>query len=174
MKSYDALVRYYTAGGHNRTRLFGGVQATSTANARAVARRLFEGERALMKQRTRTYVDVRITGIIVNELVPEPAPIQSGEQITIPVTGTVEVESANTILLRGRNGSAIRMTAEQVRRHTGRAIGPVVTTEYWTVYPNGNVYQQDQPLRTSSYDFADLVRLRITKHNGRIVNKEII
>lgn len=54
------------------------------------------------------------------------------------------------------------------------AIAPRITVEYWTVYPCGNVYRQTRPLGSSSYDFDDLVRLKITKRNGNIIGKEIM
>lgn len=49
-----------------------------------------------------------------------------------------------------------------------------VTTEVLILYPNGNVYDQPMPVRSSSYGLDQLVQVRITKQNGRIIKKELL
>lgn len=53
-------------------------------------------------------------------------------------------------------------------------LGPVVTVEYYVLYPNQMCYGSDRPVRSSSYGVENLVQVRVTKHDGVIVNKEIV
>lgn len=60
------------------------------------------------------------------------------------------------------------------RREFEEMLGPVVTVEYYALYPNQMCYGSDRPVRSSSYGVENLVQVRVTKHDGVIVNKEIV
>jgi hypothetical protein len=47
--------------------------------------------------------------------------------------------------------------------------------EYWSIYPNGQIYTKtDGPVRTSSYGIENLVQVKITRRQGRVVKKEFV
>jgi len=82
--------------------------------------------------------------------IESPAPIQNGEEITVPITGVVELDKDGGISLRGGSGLRIRMRRQDVERKTGRPIAPpppVVTVAYYSLYPNQYCYGSDRPVR---------------------------
>lgn len=122
-------------------------------------------------------------------IVPTPAPRRPNMADAIK-----DVEIGSIIAIEGR---VAKIAATFPRVHGGTAVVlerqdtgaslvvglgwlakklmPKQTIEHWTVYPNGNVYTNDHPVRNSSYDIeTDLVRLKITKVNGKIVKKELL
>jgi hypothetical protein len=99
--------------------------------------------------------------------------VETGETVTVEVTGKVEVCN-DKVLLRTKAGQLIAFGKRYIEQQLGRPVGPVVTTEFWSVYPNGNVYKGDRVIRNSSYDLNDIVQIRVTKHDGKIVNKEFV
>lgn len=48
------------------------------------------------------------------------------------------------------------------------------TTEYLSLYPDGNVYKKTCcPVRTSSYDIEnELIQIKVTRRGGKIIRKE--
>lgn len=46
------------------------------------------------------------------------------------------------------------------------------TSEVFTIYPNGNVYNKCCPVETSSYGVDNLIQVRVTRRGGKIIRKE--
>jgi hypothetical protein len=177
MKTYSAVVLYCTPGHKCRRRPLGGIVAKGTREARRKARDMFDGERARMVGK-KNYVQATVIGITLAEIAAPPAPIQDGEQITVSLTGTVELERGDTILLRSPDRKAsVRLKRVDVERKTGRRLAPpppVVTVEYYSLYPNQYCYGAARPVATSQHGVDQLVQVRVTKHDGRIVDKQIV
>ena len=108
--------------------------------------------------------------------VAAPRPVEAGETITVPVspiTGVLEHTSDPDIIKVG----GVRMRTGTVEAILGRKIAPKppkVTVQYYALYPSQVCYGSDRPIRNSSYDLDQLVQVKVTRHDGKIVNKEIV
>lgn len=105
-----------------------------------------------------------------------PRDIQAGDTITVPmkpITGALEYTGdPEVVKVRG-----IVMYRRDVEEAMGRKIAPKppkVTVDYYSLYPNDFCYRAGQPVRSSQHGLDQLVQVKVTRHDGRIVNKEIV
>jgi hypothetical protein len=172
MKFY-VTVEYLRADGTSHDRVFEIDRCSASAAANAGRMRFKADDR----HRNSSISRVRATPAVPTPTVKvyEPDLIRNGDRITVPITGTVELETGGTCILTGTHGARIRLNAQQVERHTGRRLAPVERVEYWSVYPNGNVYQSDRRIKNSQYDLdTEIVQIKVMKVNGKIVRKEFV
>jgi len=49
-----------------------------------------------------------------------------------------------------------------------------ITVQVVTLYPNGGVYQKEEPVRSSMYGLDQLIQVRITRQGARVISKELL
>jgi hypothetical protein len=85
----------------------------------------------------------------------------------------ISVENSPKVTLEGLGRQLHSFITAHPRRILAR-MQPDQTVEFWSVYPNGNVYKGDHKICNSSYPLEDLVQMKVTKVDGKIVAKEFI
>lgn len=168
MNTYDVIV-YYSTPLSRRVRRFNGVVASTAAVARAIAEAMFLEER-----KKPGLVRARVTGVTHICTQPVVEPVQTGDVIEVKIKGRVRLRNDGRVELSdGRQ--KILLSREAVTRDTGRPVGPKVTVEYLAWYPTSAVYESHTgPIKSSSYGLDQLIQIKVTKHDGKIVDKEFV
>jgi aspartyl/asparaginyl-tRNA synthetase len=168
MKDFDVVVTYSSGLGDRKETTFP-IKANSHVVARSLARKRFEGMRRYSNS---VIMNVKAT------LVAEVQEFVLGQRYTsnTGVAFTIVAEFAGLkkrpqFVVERDDGDQKIFDLSQLRA----LLKPKETVEYLSVYPQGNVYRSDySPVKSSSYGLDQLIQVKVTKVNGKIVKKELV
>lgn len=201
---FTIQVNYKTQSGDNRSRFFHDIEAVSVASAKGYARNKFDGDYRHRNSRitevihrdgevpikNETIVTITASGCItpkdVKRITGQTRPeFYVGREIEIKrdqkgpaiIRANFTDRKGNTRLTLEYVGYVpnggkyfVNVTPEQLRI----GMTPQETVSYKVIYPTGEVYDSDRPYQNSTYGVDQLVQVKITKSNGRIIRKEIV
>jgi hypothetical protein len=178
MSMYRVHLTYYRPSGTMGSAFYD-VDANAPSQALDIARRVARSDKT---RRIEKWAKCSAGPLSDPPPFTQPAPIQSGERITLPqapLVGRVRHTLRDDIvdLVKDDGSVTYGVPVAFIEAVTHRKVAPKppkVTVEYLSLYPNQYCYAAANPVRTSSYDLSQLVQVKVTRHDGVIVNKEIV
>lgn len=169
MNTYDVTINYQTKFGVYIKNLIIQVEAKNESEARRLATTRFKKDRRRLGSQV-----VGLTSTLV--MAEPPTEFAMGQTYTDRWGGNFRVLAEFTDKGRRMYGVVKGSQRPIVMTHSELLdkVMPKIVIEHWTVYPNGNVYKNDPPVCNSQYPLEDLVRIKVTKVNGKITEKEFL
>ncbi len=182
MSSFDILIEYRrgsdaaTAALNNK---WVTVEASTPKKAKQIARGRFDAD---WRHRNSEIVRVSHVGGSVEAKEPPAYTLFSvGQRVklrqgyykgeTVVVRATYSSERG-TRMVAAEGPSKHFVTSEDQLLTMSR---PETTIEYWVLYPSGASYVREYgPVRSSQHGLDQLVQIKVTKQDGRIINKELL